>query len=166
MHAPPSTTRVCPVMKSLSDEAKKTIAPTRSSGFCVLLSARSSAAAARILTMPSSGFSSDSVLPGAMQLTQMPSLPTSHARLRGDVVDAARRALQGRARADVDDLAVAALAHVRHRGARGEPGAAQVDGHHAVPLLDLDLVERRARPSRLPPPVRAHRPCRCRARRP
>jgi len=51
-------------MKSLSGEAKKTIAPTRSSGFCVRLSARSAAAAERILTMPSLGFSSESVLPG------------------------------------------------------------------------------------------------------
>src|SRR6266571_3861595 len=43
-----------------------------------------------------------------------------HPRFRGDVVDAARRALQRRARADVDDLPVAACPHVRHRGARGE----------------------------------------------
>src|SRR6266702_45936 len=57
-----------------------------------------------------------------------------HARFRGDIVDAARRALQRGARADVDDLAVAALAHVRDHGARGEPGAAQVDRHHAVPF--------------------------------
>jgi hypothetical protein len=69
-------------MKSLSDEAKKTIAPTRSSGFCRRLSARSAAAAERILTIPSLGFSSESVLPGATQLTQMPSLPSSCARVR------------------------------------------------------------------------------------
>ena len=39
--------------------------------------ARASAAAVRIFTMPSSGFSSLSVLPGATQLTQMLSSPTS-----------------------------------------------------------------------------------------
>ena len=66
-------------MKSLSDEAKKAMAPTRSSGVCRRCSARVDAAACRYFTMASSGFSSLSVLPGAMQLTQMLSLPTSMA---------------------------------------------------------------------------------------
>src|SRR6266516_1266863 len=84
----------------------------------------------------------DAVLP---ELARERAREAQHARFRGDVVDAARRALQRRARADVDDLPVAALAHMRDHGARSEPGAAQVDRHHAVPFLDLDLVEGRPR---------------------
>ena len=60
-------------------------------------------------------------------------------------MDARGRALDGGARTDVDDLAVALLAHLRdHRAAR-KPRTAQVHCHHAVPLRRLDLVERRAR---------------------
>src|SRR5207244_10271916 len=82
MHAPPSTTSVWPVMKSLSAEAKKATAPTRSSGVCMRCSALVEAAAWRYFTMSSPAFSSESVLPGAMQLTQMLSLPTSIASVR------------------------------------------------------------------------------------
>ncbi len=82
MCAPPSTTKVWPVMKSLSEEAKKATAPTRSSGFCMRASARVDAAAWRYFTTSSLAFYSDSVLPGAMQLTQMLSLPTSIASVR------------------------------------------------------------------------------------
>src|SRR5206468_2521740 len=70
MCAPPSTTSVWPVMKSLSEEAKNATAPTRSSGRCMRCSARVDAAAWRYLIRASSAFSSESVLPGAMQLTQ------------------------------------------------------------------------------------------------
>src|SRR5262249_42562236 len=75
--APPSTTRVWPVMKSLSLEAKNTAAPVRSSGFCMRLSARSPLAAERFFISASSGFSCESVLPGAMQFTQILYSPSS-----------------------------------------------------------------------------------------
>jgi len=151
----PSTTRVCPVMKSLSGEAKKNDRATRSSGFCRRLSARSAAAAERILMMPSARILLESVLPGATQLTQMPCCPSSCARVRvkpstpafrSDVVDAARRALQGRARADVDDSCRSRGApHVRHDGARSGHVPRRLTAIMRSSFLDLDLVERRAR---------------------
>ena len=56
--------------------------PTMSSGVCTRLSARSSFAAVRMRMTSSPGFASESVLPGAMQLTQMPCSPTSRASTR------------------------------------------------------------------------------------
>src|SRR5262249_29117196 len=47
-------------------------------------------------------------------------------------------------RADVDDLAAAALEHGRHRGARGVEDAAGVHTEEEVPVLVLRLVHRRA----------------------
>src|SRR3954447_4809568 len=66
------------------------------------------------------------------------------AGLAGDVMDARGRALDRRARADVDYLAVALMWHLRDDLSSFEPSAAQVDRHHAVPLRRIDLVERRA----------------------
>src|SRR5581483_1724281 len=65
-----------------------------------------------------------------------------HAGLGGDVVGArAAAAVEDGARGDVDDLPLAALAHVGHYRAAAQPGTLEVDLHQAVPLLDRDLLE-------------------------
>src|SRR5262249_55972411 len=58
MVAPPSTTSVWPVTKSLSSDAKKITAPTRSAGSCTRGSARASIRAERMRMISSLGFSS------------------------------------------------------------------------------------------------------------
>jgi hypothetical protein len=67
------------VTKSLSGEMKNDTAPERSSGICTRPRARSPTRDLRYSTSLSEAFSSLRVEPGAMQLTRMPSPPTSRA---------------------------------------------------------------------------------------
>src|SRR5688572_30572082 len=79
---PPSTLIVWPVMKSLSGETRNNITPTTSLGIWMRLSERSATDDSLNLIICLVGFSSESVLPGARQLTVILSSPTSRARVR------------------------------------------------------------------------------------
>src|SRR5664280_523343 len=64
-----------------------------------------------------------------------------HGALGCDIGQHARHALIGGARGDVDDLAAAALDHVRYDVADHQIRASHVDRHHAIPQLRVPLVE-------------------------
>src|SRR6266446_6321573 len=147
---PPSTASVCPVTKSLSADDRKTSAPRRSWGCSSRRSERDWTARSRaVSTWP--GFSritvSLKVKPGASVLTRMPCSPSSRASARerhdaalaGDVVQHPRDAAKGGARADIDDLAVALGDHVRGDVFDHQKRPAQIDRHHLVPQLGVDL---------------------------
>src|SRR5437867_4372160 len=147
---PPSTRSVCPVMKSLSSEARKTNVPTRSRGtsahfqhpqidvrllalgrdVLLVLAAQREAGGDRV--------HADAELP---QLPGQRAGEAHHAALGGGVVDVVRDALEEGARGDVDDGALAARLHGREHGPRAQKESAEVDRHDPVPLLDGNLHE-------------------------
>ena len=61
------------------------------------------------------------------------------AALRRHVVQHPGNALEGRARPDVDDLAIALRDHMRADMLHHEERAAQIDGHDVIPRRRLDL---------------------------
>ena len=114
------------------------MAPTTSCGTWTRFSARRPAEDSRRRMVSSVGFSSDSVFPGAKQLTLMLSVAdfaregareTDGGGFRRDVMDASRTAGEDRSRGDVDDLAGILLAHGRQHGAAAKKQAAQIHRH-------------------------------------
>ncbi len=67
-----------------------------------------------------------------------------HRALARHVGEQPRRAPERGVGGDVDDAAVAARGEQRRQRAGDEPGAADVHPHHAVPEIEIDLVERLA----------------------
>ena len=87
---PPSITTHWPVIKSLSGDARKSSAPTRSSGTWRLFNARVAVLASTAASSKFSCVRTFSLItrPGAKLLTQMLSSPTSRARQRVIVITA------------------------------------------------------------------------------
>src|SRR5262249_7865482 len=90
----------------------------------------------------------------------MPCSPSSRASerhdaaLAGDVVEHPGDAAKGGARADIDDLAVTLGDHVRSDVLDHQKRPAQIDRHHLVPQLGVDLgalrlLQRREQPALL-----------------
>ena len=65
--------------------------------------------------------------------------------LDGDIGRQTHRANDARHRRHVDNHAPALLEHLLQLVLHARPGARQVDGNHAVPLLTLDAMERARR---------------------
>jgi hypothetical protein len=66
-----------------------------------------------------------------------------HARLGGDIRQELR-ARANRERRPARQQGTAQLGHVRHRRAKGEHHTSEVDREHPVPLVQIELVDRRA----------------------
>ena len=144
---PPSTFTVCPVMKSLSGEARNSMAPTTSCGTWTRLSARRPAEDSRRRMVSSAGIFFRQRIAGR-QAVDIDIIVADFARqgageadgggFRRDVMDAPRAAGKYGAGGDVDDLAGFLRAHGRQHGAAAEKQAAQIDRHELIPFRRID----------------------------
>ena len=148
---PPSTASVWPVMKSLSAEARKTRGAQQVLGMLVALQRAGLDGAvpggldmARVLAhhrvaqgkARSQGVDPDAVPP---QFARERPGERHHAALARDVVQHPGDAAIRGARADIDDLAIAAGDHVRGDVLHHQERPAQIDRHHLVPEIGVDL---------------------------
>ena len=150
--SPPSTTSSWPLTKSDAGEARKTTAPPSSAGSPqrpagTRARSQASNSGVRLQRLVQLG----AEVPGreSVRLDPVPRPLGAH-RARQHLqralrrrVGADRRARElAHHRADVDDLAAAALDHPGRDRARDEEGARQVDVEHVPPLVGLELDER------------------------
>ena len=140
--------------KSDAGEARKTTAPASSSGSPQRPAgtrARSQASNSGVLLEHLVQVGAEVPRRDPVRLDPVPRPLGAH-RARQHLQPALRRRVRARRRprelahhrADVDDLAAAALDHPRRDRPSDEEGARQVDVEHAPPLVELELDERAA----------------------
>ncbi len=152
MYLPPSTWYLAPVMKPASSLSKKeTIAamswgrPTRPTGMSAAMAALRSSVRVPPMMSVSMGAGSDRA-DGDAVLPEL-SCPTpgqpQDCGLRGRVPDLGERpaAVEGRDGGGVHDASDPAGDHPPGRGLHHEKRTGGVDGHHLVPLVDLQVEQ-------------------------